>query len=334
MKTIFVVLCVALLGTSGAAGQSADRTPIMAGTPSNGNNPTGRPFFHHAYYLFLEDPPHGCEACYVPLLITTVPLETAARSQGELTGALIITYERDSVWQMAGAAPLSSKLIDPAARKINVHARNYRYQEISAAELLRLLRNPMGTIPISRPLLVNQTAPGATPEELVADFSTIFRIRERRSNGVVVEDGKPKTAPSSYTALLTVFDHGKFQYQRTLDCFHRTDWNCPAGSAQQRFDGQLSLMQLEKLGELLDTQAVQNASSFINEAPISNDYEIEIPRPAGVQDIQALAFMPDHVELHEHPALLYLVCRAKEIAHLGSITEEIPQWCSGLPPLK
>ena len=72
----------------------------------------------------------------------------------------------------------------------------------------------------------------------------------------------------------------------------------------------------------------------MNAAPIPHDYEIEIARAEGVQGIQVLAFMPTHIELKQHPALLHLVCEAREIERLASSNQEMPGWCENLPPLQ
>ena len=65
--------------------------------------PQGSPApYKHAYYLFLEGGGTGCEECYVPLLITRNSLEQIAAAGKFEEGLLIITYERDSIWQGKG----------------------------------------------------------------------------------------------------------------------------------------------------------------------------------------------------------------------------------------
>lgn len=123
--------------------------------------------YRHAYYLFLDGAGSGCEACYVPLLITQNTLEKIAAGGASEESVLIITYERDSIWQNKGAVPLNAAHIESAARLIHLNARKYRYQEISIAEALKLLENPMGSIPISRPAAPGKALEEPTREELI-----------------------------------------------------------------------------------------------------------------------------------------------------------------------
>lgn len=128
------------------------------------------PRFRSAYYLFLAGAPKGCEECYVPLLLTPEPLEQLTRSKKTEDCVLIITYERDSIWHDDGIVSVASADIDIAPRMIRRRNRQYRYQEIRREEVLKLLENPLGTIPISRPLLPKANIPGPGIEELISDF--------------------------------------------------------------------------------------------------------------------------------------------------------------------
>ena len=132
--------------------------------------PAAVPVYHYAYYLFLADPPVACEACYVPLLITAAPLEETAKNPPGQDCVLITTYERDSIWQVNGIVRVASDDIVPAPRTVRVRKRNYRYQEIGAPEVLKLLENPMDAIPISRSLLHSDLPPGPGLEDLKAAF--------------------------------------------------------------------------------------------------------------------------------------------------------------------
>jgi len=107
--------------------------------------------YKHAYYLFLEGSGTGCEECYVPLLITQNALDQIAAGGRFEEGILIITYERDSIWQGKGKVPLFAAHILTGERIVRLEAKRYRYQEIGTEEVLKLLEHPMGTIPISRP---------------------------------------------------------------------------------------------------------------------------------------------------------------------------------------
>lgn len=129
-----------------------------------------RPAYRHGYYLFLADAPNGCEDCYVPLLITAEPLEKSATAKKPEAGVLIITYERDSIWHDDGIVWLEPGNIEAAPRIVHLRDRRYRYQEVSSAEVLKLLENPRGTIPVSRPYLPKADVPGPNLEELISDF--------------------------------------------------------------------------------------------------------------------------------------------------------------------
>ena len=86
--------------------------------------------------------------------------------------------------------------------------------------------------------------------------------------------------------------------------------------------------------ELLNRKEVAHAPDcFCNAAPIPDDYAIEIPRQDATQKISVTAFMPEHFELREHPAITYLVCEAKMIEGKLSL-EAVPDWCKDLPALK
>jgi hypothetical protein len=154
------ILCFAFLFLSSILG--------VAGTVSHSSG--GPSTYRHAYYLFLAGAPTGCEDCYVPLLITKEPLEQLAKVKGNETCVLIITYERDSIWHDEGIVSVASGDIEVAPRIIHLRGRNYRYQEIGSLEVLKVLQNPMGTIPISRPVLPNTTSPGPTLQELISAF--------------------------------------------------------------------------------------------------------------------------------------------------------------------
>jgi hypothetical protein len=104
----------------------------------------------HAYYLFLAEPPKGCEICYVPLLVTTRRLEDLAKERADEQCLVITTYERDSIVGPPKSAKVLARDIRPAERYVRVLDRLYRYQEISAGEVLTLLEHPEGKIPISR----------------------------------------------------------------------------------------------------------------------------------------------------------------------------------------
>ena len=146
----------------------------FAPRPSDSSvNPGDRIAYKHAYYLFLASVPTGCQACYVPLLITQLSLGEIANEKTAVHDVFIITYERDSIWEMKGAAPIEPPSIEAATRVIHINGRTYRYQEISPTEVLNLLENPSGTIPISRAMVMNKEVPGASLPQLIEDFRVL-----------------------------------------------------------------------------------------------------------------------------------------------------------------
>ncbi len=153
----FVSVALMLAASAGASGSAQEPA-----------SPT--PTYRHGYYLFLADPLVACEACYVPLIVTADPLEEIAKRPEGQSCVLITTYERDSIWQVNGMITLKPADIELAPRIIRARKRTYRYQEVTAAEILHLLEHPMGTIPISRPMLHSDLPPGPSLEELKAAF--------------------------------------------------------------------------------------------------------------------------------------------------------------------
>lgn len=122
---------------------------LLASWPVVGDE--GTPPFRYAYYLF-EAPAErqGCSDCYIPLLATREPLEKADRPEV----VVIITYERDSVWNFANRpVRLDAGAVEPKERKVRLEGKVYRYQRVPREEVIRLLENPLGTIPIHRPAL-------------------------------------------------------------------------------------------------------------------------------------------------------------------------------------
>lgn len=129
-----------------------------------------QPVYRHAYYLFLVATSNDCEDCYIPILITKEPIEQIAKSQVIANCIMITTYERDSIWKIEPPATIKRTDIEATERKVRVRDRPYRYQEIIPAEVVRLLENPEGTIPISR-----TTAPPSRKDllDLISDFKAM-----------------------------------------------------------------------------------------------------------------------------------------------------------------
>jgi hypothetical protein len=139
-------------------------------------NPAGRIAYKHAYYLFLSGVPNGCEACYVPLLVSRHSLEEIAQGSEAQHCVFAYTYERNSIWEIMGAVPVEASAIETQPRIIHVNGRSYRYQEVSPSKVLELLEKPHGTIPISRPLIINKMVPGASLSELISDFRALLQV--------------------------------------------------------------------------------------------------------------------------------------------------------------
>jgi hypothetical protein len=138
-----------------------------AGLSQTGERDTSH---HHGYYLFLAGTPSGCEDCYIPLLLTPKSLEELKKSPTATDCVLITTYERDSIWHYDGLLGIRPSDIDEAERKVRILNRTYRFQEIGVPEILKVLENPSGKIPISRPVLPSKLRPGPDLKELIPEF--------------------------------------------------------------------------------------------------------------------------------------------------------------------
>jgi hypothetical protein len=80
---------------------------------------------------------------------------------------LITTYERDSIWKVERNVSLVAADVSPRERALRFRGRRYRYQEITAAEVLRLLEKPEGSLPVHRIAAIPSTK---SLEDLVAAF--------------------------------------------------------------------------------------------------------------------------------------------------------------------
>jgi len=105
------------------------------------------PGLRHAYFLFGMGRSEGCAECYIPLLLTTDPIGPLATVPD---AEVIVTFERDSIWEIRTDQTNITE-VEPHARTLRLDGRPYRYQEVPLQEPIRLLTNPLGTIPISRP---------------------------------------------------------------------------------------------------------------------------------------------------------------------------------------
>jgi hypothetical protein len=106
------------------------------------------------------------------MLITRLPIDEASMTGGGIENVTIITYERDSIWELrSDSVPLNRESLNLQERKIRWKNSRYRYQEVSKQEALRLLKNPLGSIPISRTQPPIRTSRGEIVEALIKDLS-------------------------------------------------------------------------------------------------------------------------------------------------------------------
>ena len=144
-----------------------------AGGDSPGQAEKDGSSYRHGYYLFLAGTPNGCEDCYVPLVLTRKSIEDLKKNPTADDCVLITTFERDSIWHYDGLVRVGQNEINEAERKVRISNKTYRYQEIGAGEVLSLLENPLGKIPISRPHLPAKFPAGPELKQLIADFKTL-----------------------------------------------------------------------------------------------------------------------------------------------------------------
>jgi hypothetical protein len=90
---------------------------------------------------------------------------------------------------------------------------------------------------------------------------------------------------------------------------------------------------LEHLKTFLDRADVKGIGSFMNAGPGAGDFKIAIARPSDTQNIDVISLMPNHVQLVEYPALIHLICKAKDMARISSKSGELPNWCKNARPL-
>jgi hypothetical protein len=129
-------------------------TPALPGDPASFEatriEHLVEPGLRFAYFLFRSGPGQGCAECYVPLLLTAEPLGAAGATAAEV----IVTFERDSIWEIRDRPGRITEVAAPP-RTLRLEGQPYRYQEVALEEAIRLLRNPLGSIPISRPMLLD-----------------------------------------------------------------------------------------------------------------------------------------------------------------------------------
>jgi hypothetical protein len=183
---------------------------IVIGFPSG--SPVSAAGSLRAYYLFLAGAPQGCEDCYVPLLVAEQPLPEVAASGRDITIILITTYERDSVWKVERGVSLAARDVSPDERVVRLQGRRYRYQEIPPGEVLRLMENPEGRVPIHR-------AAPVPDRKSLEDLVVAFRELHRQPAAAGPHSGSPgRTSDLRSTEdLRWLIDHDR----RTLGAEYR-----------------------------------------------------------------------------------------------------------------
>jgi hypothetical protein len=181
----------------------------------------------------------------------------------------------------------------------------------------------------------------AAPPAPSKEASWMLRISEVRAD-FKAERCKP-AAPADSTrsfrpgvgsiySLLTVAEDGRVTYREALSCEGMIEdtsegqWPSP-GNPDHTYTAQLSPGELENLKSFLNSQDVKEIHDFLNQAPIFDNYKIEIKRGKDTQHVMVLAFMPEHVELKQESALTQLICRGKKIAAQANHSIELPDYC-------
>jgi hypothetical protein len=182
----------------------------------------------------------------------------------------------------------------------------------------------------------------AAPPKLVPWVLRVSEVRQdlsanqRCKSARVLRPRNPDTPefPVTVYSQLTVGEDGSVIYREALACQGPIEdtplgkWPSE-GNPNQVFPAQLSASELADLTTLLNRQDVKEIRDFLNQAPIFDNYEIHVKHGKDEQHILVTAFMPDHFELKQKPALTQLICRAKGIAARASSTTEIPNYCQG-----
>ena len=181
--------------------------------------------------------------------------------------------------------------------------------------------------------------PDAFPQD-----QSLLTQQERQSHSAARPN--PRCKPSPYEtpitySELTVFDSREVVYQisTVVPCLGQVvdppwgfRWDAPDGT-KAVFRYRLSLLEFEQLKTFLDRADVKGIDSFMNAGPGVGDFKIAIARPSGTQNIEVLSLMPNHDQLVKNPALIHLVCKAKDMARISSKSGELPDWCRNARPL-
>jgi hypothetical protein len=161
----------------------------------------------------------------------------------------------------------------------------------------------------------------------------ILRVHEVRQD--LKADQRCKERPEFVVVVysqVSVAADGSVLYRKSIACQGSVE-DSPSGKWPSQgnpndiYSAQLSPSELENLVSFLNTSEVKEISDFLNAAPITDNFEIGIRRDKEEQHVLVTAFMPDHFELRQKPALTKLICRAKKLARQALQSEEIPDCC-------
>jgi len=182
--------------------------------------------------------------------------------------------------------------------------------------------------------------------EALPQARPLFTQHERQSRASARPNPLCKPVPYERPIItyseVTVFDSREVVYQTSTEvrCLGQQPgdpplslrWAAPSGTPAV-FRYRLSAMEFEQFKALLDRADVQGIDSFMNAGPGVGDFKLAITRPAGTQNIDVLSLSPNHMQLVKDPALLHVICKAKEMARISSKSGELPDWCRNVRPL-
>jgi hypothetical protein len=181
--------------------------------------------------------------------------------------------------------------------------------------------------------------------EALPQARPLFTQHERQSRASArpsppCKPGPYETRTIAYSEV-TVFDSREVVYRISTEvpCLDQPGdpplslrWEAANGTPAV-FRYRLSAMEFEQFKALLDRADVQGIDSFMNAGPGVGDFKLAITRPAGTQNIDVLSLSPNHIQLVKDPALLHVICKAKEMARISSKSGELPDWCRNVRPL-
>jgi hypothetical protein len=182
--------------------------------------------------------------------------------------------------------------------------------------------------------------------EALPQARPLFTQHERQSQ--MAAHPNPACKPEPYEtpiitySEITVFDSREVVYRISTEVPCRGPqvgdpplarrWEAPSGTAAV-FRYRLSTLEFEQFKAFLERADVQSIHSFMNAGPGVGDFKVAIARSAGTQNIDVVSLSPDHFQLVNDPALIHVVCKAKEIGRMASSSGELPDWCRNVRPL-